>query len=118
MISVTPGHLPACSERRPEEGEPLILRTRALMLQSGFRPDQVAVLNADPLLQRALLLNDNVQRHYLNSFLNVQYLSIPQDTSYERSMIANGAPMDLWLQIFVEFHVQHLQALGLPHTIH
>ena len=118
MITMAPGHLPACSERRPEEGEPLILRTRKILMHTGFRPDQIQVFDTDVNLLRALPLGDNVQRHYLNSFLNVQYLSIPKDTSYERSMIANGAPFDLWLQIFAEFHVQSLQALGLPHAIH
>ena len=118
MISMTPGHLPACFERRHEEGEPLILKARAIMAQSGFRPDQLDILDKDPSLQRAMGVGDNTQRHYLNSFLNVQYLSIPKDTSYERSMIASGAPMDLWLQIFAEFHVPSMKALDLPHSIH
>ena len=118
MISMTPGHLATCTQRRANEGEPLISRARVLLITSGcFNLTQIVAFDNDAGLQQSMGMIDNVQRYHLNAFLNLQYLSVPQDTSYERSMIASGAPVEQWLLLLKEFHIPSLRDLQLPRFI-
>lgn len=92
----------------------LIPRVADLMRNDGFGEEAIAYFLTHEGIAFANGRNNNVQRFKLNQFLNIQYLSLPHDTSMERSYLTDIGTVEEWLVIFQKVHLPTFKVYGLP----
>lgn len=91
----------------------LIQAARQALVDAGFG-DSIQVFDNDFNISVARNMNSSVQRYKLNTFLDTQYMSLRTDVSQERSMLLPDATPENWLQIFKDYHIPFMKAVGLP----
>jgi hypothetical protein len=92
----------------------LIQRVAEQMRSGGVTEESLAYFLNHEGIAFAIGRNNNVQRFKLNQFLNIQYLSIPYDSTMERSYLIDTGTIDEWFVIFQRVHMPVLKAYGLP----
>lgn len=98
----------------PSSGEiNLVAEARRLLVEAGIGAG-IAIFDQDPNVCFAANTNSNVQRFKLNTFLDTQYMSLHTDVTQERSMLLDSGSPQNWLQMFKDYHIPALKAMGLP----
>lgn len=100
--------------RNRVEGEiDLVQSVRQALINAGIG-GEIQVFDTDANICVARNMNSSVQLYKLNTFLDTQYMSLKRDVSSERSMLLSDATPENWLQIFIDYHIPFMKAMGLP----